>query len=249
MGPVCTRLAFGATRRASRRFTILLSRSGCPRPRARGGGRSRRSRYQSISERSVSRNSRIRLVSWPCELARRRPAHAVEQHEQRRRGRSCGRRWRRRRRSGGSSSSGSGSVFIADLLERDLEGAVLEAGARRRSRRQRRRQHDSPLLGPTRTITSSPDLLQAEVALLGERDAHAQRRARRCRSPAPAPARCAAAPPGRCRRTPRRPGGRASRAPTTSRSHVAARSAPAPARTPSAPAPAARACTSLQSAK
>ena len=144
-----------------------FSRSGCPRPSARARGWSRRSRYQSIRERSVSRNSRIRLVTWSSSsrgAIRRIPSSIAK--------RAAG--------SGRPCCVAAPQLPFAVLLEPDLERAVVESRAGRRVGGHRGRQHDRPLLAAHAHDHLQADLLQAQVAALGEGHVHAQRRACRC---------------------------------------------------------------------
>src|SRR2546423_12825894 len=143
-------------------------------------GRFRRSRYQSISERRVSRNSRISAVNRSSRsrgTARRIESSRTNIAERSKPRPSPGGRSRRyapRSAEGSSSKSGSwsgGAVYLGSiaLLEEDLQRPVLESRPARRVGRHRGWQDDSPLLPAHPDDHLQPDLLQLDVAALDER--------------------------------------------------------------------------------
>src|SRR5919108_201115 len=138
-------------------------------------GWSRRSRYQSINERSVTRNSRISFVT--CASSSRGAARRSASSRTNSAAGSKERAW------GGGAAAGSRSrrrcsarsVLIGALLEHDLKRPVLEMSASRRVAGQRRRQDDRPLLAAHAHHNLEPDLLQLQLVALGEGERQAQR--------------------------------------------------------------------------
>src|ERR671924_484360 len=135
-------------------------------------GPSRRSRYQSISARSVSRNSRINLVT--CSSSSRGAARRMASSRANSADGSSGRPYG----GGGGLWSAQGSsvrcACIGAPLEHDLQRAVLEAGAARRVPGHGGRQLDRSLLGADPNHHLESDLLQLELLSLRERERQAQ---------------------------------------------------------------------------